>query len=81
MVAEKGTAREDADDLDVGQSGEFIERGCCGRALREGRVCPSPLRASRRVDIPIWVLNVVLWLLPGGFVAWRLYAIYMVGGA
>ena len=78
MVAEKNTALEDADDLDMGQSGKIIERGCYGRALRGGQVRPSPPGGSRRVDTPLWVLNVVLWLLLGGFVAWRLYAVYLV---
>jgi len=59
MVAEKGMALEDANDLDVGQPDKIIERGCYGRALREGHVRPSPPRV-RRVDIPLWVLNVVL---------------------
>lgn len=80
MVAEKGTVLEDVDDLGVGQPDRIIERGYYGRALREGQVRPSPPRGSRRVDTPLWVLNVVLWLLLGGFVAWRLYAVYMVGG-
>ncbi len=81
MVAEKGTALEDVADLDVNQSDEVIERGCYGRVLHEGQVRPSPPGGSRRVDTPLWVLNVVLWLLLGGFVAWRLYIIYIVGGA
>jgi len=81
MVAEKSTALEDADDPDVGQSGKIIERGCYGRVLREGQVRPSPPGGSRRVNTLLWVLNVVLWLLLGGFVAWRLYAVHIVGGA
>ena len=81
MVAEKGTALEDAGDLDVDPASKIIERGCYGRALHEGQVRPSPPGESRRVDIPLWVLNVILWLFLGGFVAWRLYTVYVVGGA
>lgn len=81
MVAEEGIALEDVDDPDVGHPSEIIERGCYGRALREGRVRPPPPGASHRVDSLLRALNVVLWLLLGGFVAWWVYAVYLVGGA
>lgn len=81
MVAEKGASRKEGDGFDMSQPDDVIERGYYGRALREGRVRSSPPGRSRRVDTLLWVLNAVLWLMLGGFVAWRLLAIYLTGGA
>lgn len=78
MVAKKGTSQDKVGDLGVGRSNKLTERGYFGQALREGRVRqPSP-EVPRIVNMLLWVLNVVVWLLAAAFAAWRLYAVYLV---
>lgn len=83
MVAKKGASQEGVDDFDVGRRSRSAEseRGCYSQALREGRVHRPPPGAPRIINTLLWVLNVVGWLLLGGLVVWRVYAVYIVGGA
>jgi hypothetical protein len=80
MFAKKSASQEELIDFDAGESSELTERGCYGQALREGRVRQPRQGASRTVNMLLWVLNIVGWLLAAAFIAWRFYAIYFVEG-
>ncbi len=79
MIAKEGTSHEEVDDLDTGQFGRPTERGYYGQALRERLVRQPPPGAPRAINILLWALNVVTGLLLVAFMAWRFYAIYLVG--
>ena len=78
MIAKKGTSQE-VGSFEVGESNKPTERGYYGQALREGLVRQPPLVAPRAINILLWALNVVTGLLLVAFMAWRFYAIYLVG--
>ena len=78
MVVKKGTSQNEVGDFDADRSRKLTERGYFGQALREGRVRQPSLETLRTVNILLWVVNVIIWLLAAAFVAWRLYAVYLV---
>lgn len=78
MLAKKGTAHENIDDFDIGQSTKRVERGYYGRALREGRVQRAPWEGQGPVITLLWVLNIIAALLLVGYGIWRLY-VYLSG--
>ena len=67
-------------DSDMSRSGELTERGYYGQALRAGQVPKSSASEGRTLNALLWGLNVVLWLLGGALVVWRLYSVYIAGG-
>jgi hypothetical protein len=80
MSAIRDAPQQASGDADMGRSGELAERGYYGRALRAGQVPKYLASKGHTLNVLLWGLNVVLWLLGGALLVWRLYAVYIAGG-